>query len=108
MNMGELSFRYGRSDDIEELASSAIEMCRETGDADFPRGEVIEGIRKIFADRERGFYVVAERDGHFAASLQVSPQWLDLLNGCLWWIQCVYVKPAFRKQGCYRGMYEFV
>jgi ribosomal protein S18 acetylase RimI-like enzyme len=106
--MANFTFRYGKESDIEELVSSAIEMCRETGEADFPRQSVREGVAKILANKERGFYLIAEADGAVAGSLNVTPQWLDLLNGCFWWIQCVYVKPSYRRRGCYSAMYAFV
>ena len=36
----------------------------------------------------------------------VTYEWSDWRNGLFWWIQSVYVKPQFRRQGLYRGMYE--
>lgn len=100
--------RIGTIEDKNFLADSAIRMCRETNDGEFEHARVCAGVEKIFANSERGFYVIAEVNGAPAGSLQVSPCWLDLVSGCFWWIQCLYVLPDYRSQGCYRAMYRFV
>lgn len=106
--MDQFRFRIGTSTDIDEVVDGGLAMLRETGDGTFDRSSVVEGAKKILSNPERGFYVIAERDGVTAGSLHVGMQWLDLVNGCLWWISCVYVKPPYRRQGCYRGMYRYV
>ena len=56
-----------------------------------------------------GFYLVAESDdGEIAGGLMVTFEWSDWRNGCFWWIQSVYVMPAFRRQGIYRDLYGYV
>ncbi len=64
------------------------------------------GVQGLFERPQFGFYLVAEVDGQPAASLMVTYEWSDWRNGLFWWIQSVYVKPQFRRQGLYRGMYE--
>ena len=36
----------------------------------------------------------------------VTYEWSDWRNGLIWWIQSVYVKPEYRRQGIYRAMYQ--
>jgi GNAT superfamily N-acetyltransferase len=36
----------------------------------------------------------------------VTPEWSDWRNGFFWWIQSVYVEPAFRRQGVFRALHE--
>lgn len=38
----------------------------------------------------------------------ITKEWSDWRNGLFWWIQSVYVKPEYRRQGIYRRMYRFV
>ena len=64
------------------------------------------GVQGLFDRPQFGFYLVAEVDGQPIASLMVTYEWSDWRNGLFWWIQSVYVKPQFRRQGLYRGMYE--
>jgi ribosomal protein S18 acetylase RimI-like enzyme len=38
----------------------------------------------------------------------ITTEWSDWRNGNFWWIQSVYVKPKYRRQGVYRSLHEFV
>jgi ribosomal protein S18 acetylase RimI-like enzyme len=38
----------------------------------------------------------------------VTYEWSDWRNGAFWWIQSVYVAPAWRCQGVFRRMHESV
>ena len=104
----EFCIRLGTDADVELLVSSALEMIRETEGGEYAVERVRSGVLKILANPERGFYVVAEDRGEKIGSLQVSPHWLDLFDGCMWWLQCAYVKPEYRETGCFRLMREFV
>jgi ribosomal protein S18 acetylase RimI-like enzyme len=71
--------------------------------------QVIEaGVANLIANPERGFYLVCDSELGLKASLMVTTEWSDWRNGNFWWIQSVYVKPEFRQQGVYRGMYEYL
>ena len=36
----------------------------------------------------------------------ITYEWSDWRNGLIWWIQSVYVRPDWRRQGIYRRLYE--
>jgi ribosomal protein S18 acetylase RimI-like enzyme len=38
----------------------------------------------------------------------VTTEWSDWRNGMFWWIQSVYVRPEYRRQGLYRELYARV
>ncbi|MBT3620090.1 MAG: GNAT family N-acetyltransferase [Porticoccaceae bacterium] len=63
------------------------------------------GVYGLFDRPQFGFYLVAEVDGEPAASLMVTYEWSDWRNGLFWWIESVYVKKDYRRQGLYRAMY---
>jgi ribosomal protein S18 acetylase RimI-like enzyme len=70
-------------------------------------------VENLLRDERYGFYVVAEYcasadSREVAGSLMVTYEWSDWRNGVFWWIQSVYVKPEFRRQGVYRRLYEFI
>ena len=88
-------------------------MARETEAKDLRVSA--HGMRLLLLrSPQYGFYVVAEHygeqenQGEVVASLLVTYEWSDWRNGLFWWIQSVYVKPRFRRQGVYRRLYEFV
>lgn len=65
------------------------------------------GVRSLLANPMAGFYVLAEAD-RVIGSLMITNEWSDWRNGAFWWIQSVYVRPEFRRQGVYRTLYRHV
>jgi len=68
-------------------------------------------VRAVFEDPARGFYLVAEIEKgaiekELAAALMVTTEWSDWRNGEFWWIQSVYVAPAWRRRGLYRMLHR--
>jgi ribosomal protein S18 acetylase RimI-like enzyme len=66
------------------------------------------GVRALLANPAAGFYVVAEAEGRTVGALLVTKEWSDWRNGTFWWIQSVYVRPEFRRQGVYKTLYRHV
>lgn len=65
------------------------------------------GVRSLLGNPAAGFYVLAEKDS-VVGSLMITKEWSDWRNGTFWWIQSVYVRPEFRRQGVYRNLYRHV
>ena len=66
------------------------------------------GVRALLRRPDSGFYTVAELGGEVVAALMITKEWSDWRNGDFWWIQSVYVRPGFRRQGIYSRMYRHV
>ncbi len=98
--------RDGRLEDAETIAGFQMVMAKETEDLDLEPGTVRAGIRAVFADPTKGAYLVAEHEGEVVGSLLVIPEWSDWRNGTVLWIHSLYVKPAFRRQGVFRMMFD--
>ena len=64
------------------------------------------GVKGLFDRPQFGFYLLANIGEKPAASLMVTYEWSDWRNGVFWWIQSVYVKTEFRRQGIYAAMYS--
>ena len=88
------------------LAEHNCAMALETENKLLDLEVAILGVNGLFKRPEFGFYLVAQVNGTVAATLMVTYEWSDWRNGLFWWIQSVYVKPQFRREGLYRGMYE--
>ena len=65
------------------------------------------GVRSLLGNPAAGFYLLAEQDS-VVASLMITKEWSDWRNGTFWWIQSVYVRPEFRRQGVYKNLYRHV
>ena len=100
--------RQALSQDAAELTEFNINMARETERMELIPEVIGAGVRAMIDNPQWGFYLVVELDNGIQASLMVTTEWSDWRNGMFWWIQSVYVRPAYRRQGLYRVLYETV
>jgi len=105
----EYTVSAGTPDLADIIAGFQVDMARETEDFALDPATVNEGVRRMFAMPERGFYVVArDGGGETVASLLVLKEWSDWRCADVWWIHSVYVHPDHRRHGVYRAMFRFV
>jgi len=90
------------------LADYNSRMAEETEGRALDQENVAPGVAALLADRNKGRYWVAEYDGEIVGQLMVTYEWSDWRNGTLWWIQSVYVHPAFRRRGVFSALYRHV
>ena len=107
------NLRLADERDVRALMEFNLAMARETESKDLAVDVLTAGVEYLLRNPRHGFYVVAEHDkaerrGEVIGSLMVTYEWSDWRNGVFWWIQSVYVKPEFRRQGVYKRLYEFV
>ena len=100
--------RQALSQDAAELAEFNINMARETEGIELIPEVISAGVRTMIDNPQWGFYLVVELDNGIQAALMVTTEWSDWRNGMFWWIQSVYVRPQYRRQGLYRELYERV
>jgi GNAT superfamily N-acetyltransferase len=100
--------RTALSQDAAELTEFNIKMARETEGVELIPEVIGAGVKAMIENPQMGFYLVIELDNGIQASLMVTTEWSDWRNGMFWWIQSVYVRPEYRRQGLYRELYERV
>jgi ribosomal protein S18 acetylase RimI-like enzyme len=100
--------REGTPSDVPVIVDFQLAMARETEELDLDREVCAGGVQAVFDDPSRGRYFLAESDGAVIASLMITYEWSDWRNGNVWWIQSVYVRPEFRQQRVYAGLYAHV
>lgn len=105
---GSLEVRLASAADSDAFVRFNRAMALETENKELAEAVVVMGVRSVFDDPSRGFYVVADRAGEIVAALMVTFEWSDWRNANFWWIQSVYVTPEFRRKGMYRRLYDFV
>ncbi|QRP63811.1 GNAT family N-acetyltransferase [Rhodanobacter sp. FDAARGOS 1247] len=103
-----LQIRAAEPADLASLVQWNAAMAWETEQKRLDPAILARGVAGVFEQPQRGFYLVAERDGTAVASLLVTREWSDWRNGDFWWIQSVYVIPAARRGGVFRALYEEV
>ena len=82
-------------------------MALETEGKELLPDVIGAGVRSLLGNPAAGFYLLAEQDSA-VGSLMITKEWSDWRNGTFWWIQSVYVRPDFRRQGIYKNLYRHV
>lgn len=106
--MSKLSIRKGDSSDLASLVAFNQAMAIETEGKQLDTETLTSGVLTLLENNNRGFYLVASQDGEIAGSLMVTYEWSDWRNADFWWIQSVYIKPEYRRQGIYSALYQQV
>ncbi len=95
-------------EDAVALSEFNQNMAFETEAIELIPEVITAGVKTMIENPQMGFYLVAENQAVIRASLMVTTEWSDWRNGLFWWIQSVYVKPEYRRQGLYRQLYQRV
>jgi GNAT superfamily N-acetyltransferase len=94
--------------DVDTLVRFNRAMAEETEGKELSRTVLSDGVRSVFEDPGKGFYLVAEANGTPVGSLLITYEWSDWRNATVWWIQSVYVQPERRGRGIYRILHRHV
>jgi ribosomal protein S18 acetylase RimI-like enzyme len=103
-----LTIRPATASDADFLANGNAAMALETEHKRLDPSVVGAGVRAALADSSKGRYFVAEVNGVRVGQLMFTYEWSDWRNGTFWWIQSVYVLPAARRGGVFRGLFRHV
>ena len=96
------------AEDARVIADFNKAIARETEGKNLLDEVILQGITKLLGDPTLGFYMVAVDGSNIVGALMVTNEWSDWRNGNFWWIQSVYIKPDYRRQGIYRRLYQFI
>ncbi|MEQ1793310.1 MAG: N-acetyltransferase [Nitrospira sp.] len=109
-NSQEWNIRPGRLDDVERLVAFSQAMALETEGRRLDADRLHRGTRALLNSRIHGFFIVAElpQTRQVVGQLMITYEWSDWRNASFWWIQSVYVDPAWRRQGVFRHMHAKV
>lgn len=94
--------------DHDTLVRFNCAMALETEGKILDSQRIVPGVRRALEDPERGRYLLAEIEGRVVGQLMLTREWSDWRNGWIWWIQSVYVDPAFRRVGVFRALFRHV
>jgi GNAT superfamily N-acetyltransferase len=104
--------RFADREDVDSIVAFSEALARETEGRRLDRTRLREGTLCLLGAPEHGFYVVGELvEGgrrQLVGQLMITFEWSDWRNGVFWWVQSVYVDPAWRRQGVYRAMHDHI
>ncbi|HWV89013.1 MAG TPA: GNAT family N-acetyltransferase [Burkholderiales bacterium] len=102
-----MRIRLATPADAGPLIEFNAAMALETEGKELLTDVIGAGVRSLLGNPAAGFYLLAEQDSA-VGSLMITKEWSDWRNGTFWWIQSVYVRPQFRRQGVYKNLYRHV
>jgi ribosomal protein S18 acetylase RimI-like enzyme len=102
-----ITVREARREDAEFLVHGNAAMALETERLSLDLDRLRDGVHAVFDDG-RAVYYVAEVGGQRAGMMMITGEWSDWRNGAFWWIQSVFVEPAFRGRGVFQALYRNV
>ena len=103
-----MNIRIAEKRDAPALVEFNQAMALETEGKNLDAQILQSGVESVFHDEKKGFYTVAEENGQIIGGLMITFEWSDWRDSWFWWIQSVYILPAFRGRGIYRLLYQFV
>jgi GNAT superfamily N-acetyltransferase len=103
-----IEIRKANPVDANAIASFQVDMAWETEQYQLDPETVQKGVAAVFTYENRGCYYVATANNEVVASLLTTFEWSDWRNCTVLWIQSVFVKPEFRKQGIFAQLYKHI
>jgi ribosomal protein S18 acetylase RimI-like enzyme len=103
--------RPARQEDVPSIVAFSAAMALETEGRELDQVRLRKGTIALLASPTHGFFMVAELpqvDRRLIGQLMITYEWSDWRNAAFWWIQSVYVDPAWRRQGVFRRMHDTV
>src|SRR6476619_7579916 len=82
-----------------------IDLAEETEALRLEPECVGAGVRALLTDPSKGSYFVAELDGKVVGQVMITFEWSDWRNANIWWLQSVFVDPAYRGRGVFAALF---
>jgi ribosomal protein S18 acetylase RimI-like enzyme len=103
----EINIREANKGDLAILVQNNQALAEETEALLLDKDVLREGIEQAFKRKECHYFVavIAEK---VVGQTMITYEWSDWRNGIIWWIQSVYVLPAYRKQGIFRVLFKHI
>ena len=103
-----MKIRSAAPSDLETVVEFNARLARETEGVQLDMDRLRAGVAALLGDPSLGRYFIAESESGTAGQLALTYEWSDWRNGMFWWLQSVYVRPEFRRQGVLRALYGHV
>jgi len=87
--------------DAEVIAENNVLLARESEGEQLSFDMVLDGVKSVLLDDNKGFYLVAEQKNSIVGQLMITFEWSDWRNQMIWWLQSVYVKKPYRDSGVF-------
>ena len=101
-----IQIRPGTESDVEAIADFNERLALESEDKRLDSQRLRAGVAAGLRQPEYCRYYVAANGERPVGQLMITFEWSDWRDGLFWWVQSVYVEPAYRRQGIFRKLYQ--
>lgn len=102
------AIRQAVAGDEDLIVDFNLRMAQETEGKQLPEPILRRGVRAVLNDATLGRYFLGCSGQQAVGQLMLTTEWSDWRCGQFWWIQSVYVAPAWRRRGALRALYSHV
>jgi len=101
--------RKATPEDVDAIVEFNAAMAFETERKQLDLDTLRKGVRGIFDKPARGAYFMADAgEAGVIGQTLITTEWSDWRDGDFWWIQSVYVRPAWRGKGVFKALYQHI
>ena len=103
-----MQVRLATNEDAPAIASNNIALAKGSENISLDPETALKGVMILLNQVEKGFYLVAEKQGTIVGQVMVTFEWSDWRARDIWWLQSIYVIPQYRRQGVMRTLISAV
>lgn len=92
--------------DLESITKNNISLALETENRKMDASTVQNGIKAVFLDPRKGFYLIAENDNNIIGQIFITEEWSDWRNANIWWMHRIYVQETWRNKGVFTSLIQ--
>jgi RimJ/RimL family protein N-acetyltransferase len=97
-----------QTNNAEDIARLQTKMAKETEDYDLDATTVLEGVKALIADPNKGtYYKIINEDEQILGCILITKEWSDWRNGYVLWIQSLFLETELRSKGLFSLIYKF-
>ena len=100
--------RRANKNEQDIIVSNNRAMALETEGKNLDLKTAEKGAERVLTDPSAGFYLIIEQKHEILGQCLITYEWSDWRCGKYWWIQSVYILPAFRRNGLFSQLYHFI
>jgi ribosomal protein S18 acetylase RimI-like enzyme len=103
----QINIREAEEGDFVILVENNKALADETESIQLNADVLREGIANALKRQECNYFVAVISE-KVVGQTMITHEWSDWRNCIIWWIQSVYVHPAYRKQGIFRALFKHI
>jgi GNAT superfamily N-acetyltransferase len=94
--------------DSKSIAENNLLLAKESEDINIEYKTVLEGVKNIITDKQKGIYLIAEENNKIIGQIMITYEWSDWQNKNIWWLQSIYIPKSWRKKGVFKKLLKTI